>query len=172
MSTLLRAGAISAWVLVPMSIVAQGPPDFSGEWVLASATTSGSGGRGEAGTSKTTGERPTSSNVASGAAFNCGRQCSIAHKGQTLTIDKALLAADTTAAAAVTLHLDGRQVPVVDSFNPGRKIPATATWKGGKLEITSTVFTQLVSIEGAQLVVVTKDNHERSSPVTWRYKRR
>ena len=38
--------------------------------------------------------------------------------------------------------------------------------------ITSTVFTQLLSIEAAQLVVVTSDNHERSSPVTWRYKRK
>lgn len=37
-------------------------------------------------------------------------------------------------------------------------------------KITSTVFNQLVSIEAAQLVVVTRDNHERGSPVTWRYK--
>ena len=176
MSGMLRAGLVGVLAMVPLSSAAQRPPNFTGDWVLVSATTSGTGGRGEAGTSKPSGERRTTSNTASGAAFNCGRECTIAHKGQTLTIDNALLAENPAAAPAVTLPLDGRQTAVVDSFNPGRQIPATGKWNGDKLAITtstgSIAFTQLLSIEAAQLVVVTSVNREGSSPLTLRYKRK
>jgi hypothetical protein len=176
MSGMWRASLVAVLVTLPFASSAQRSPNFSGDWVLVSATTSGTRGRGEAETSKASGQRPTMSNTASGAAFNCGRECTIVHKGQALTIDKALLASNTTAAPAVTLQLDGGQTPVVDSFNPGRKIPATAKWDGDKLQITSPTgaraLTQLLSIEAAQLVVVTSAAFEGSSPVTLRYRRK
>lgn len=175
MSGMLRLRLVGMLVIVPLTSAAQRTPTFSGDWVLVSATTSGAGGRGEAGSSKASGERPVMTNTASGAAFNCGRECTIVHKGQTLTIDKALLASNTTVAPAVTLQLDGRQTPVIDSFNPGGKIPATATWNGEKLQITSagpSGLTQLLSMEAAQLVVVTSVAREGSSPVTFRYRRK
>jgi len=173
MSRKLRASLVGLLALVPLSSAAQRPPNVTGNWVLVSATTSGAGGRGEA---SNAGERPITSNTASGAAFNCGRECSIVLEGQTLTIDKALLAANQTAAPAVTLRLDGRQTPVVDSFNAGRQVPAAAKWNGDKLEILSSTgssaYTQLLSIEAAQLVVVTSVNREGSAPVMLKYRRK
>jgi len=93
-----------------------------------------------------------------------------------LTVDKAHLASHPTPAPAVTLHLDGRQTSVVDSFSPRREIPVTAKWNGDKLEITSSTglhtITQLVSIEATQLVVVTSVNIEADQPVTFKYKKK
>jgi hypothetical protein len=176
MSGMLRATLVGALAMVPMSSVAQRPPNFSGDWVLVSATSSGSRGTGGAETSMASGARSTMVNTTSGAAFNCGRECTIVHKGQTLTIDKALLAANPTAAPTVTLHLDGRQTPVVDSFNPSREIPTTAKWSGDKLQITSSsgsrAHIQLLSLDTAQLVVVTSYELEGSSPVTFRYRKK
>jgi hypothetical protein len=163
-------------VLVPLSSTAQRPPNFSGDWVLISVTTSGAGRRGGAEPSNASGERRITSNTASGAAFNYGRECTIVHNGQTMTIDKALLAPETAAAAAVTLQMDGRQAPVVDSFSRGRKIPATAKWTGDKLEITSPTgsiaITQVLSIEAAELGVVTSVSLEGNTAVTSKYRRK
>lgn len=173
MSRISKASLVGVVALVPLSGLAQNRPNFSGDWVLVSATTSGAS-RGEATPSPAAGERPTQSNTASGAAFNCGRECSIVHKGATLAIDKALLASRTEAALAVTVQLDGRERPVPDSFNPGREIPAMATWSGGTLVITSKTgsitMTQRLSLVAAQLVVVTDDSVSESR-VTYKYKK-
>jgi hypothetical protein len=125
-------------------------------------------------------EHPVLANTVSGAPFNCGRECTIVHKGQTLRIDRAYLASSSTPAPAVTLQLDGRETSVVDSFSPNRELPATAQWNGDQLKITSSIdcfrgactITQLVSIEATQLVVVTSSNTDGNQPVTFRYKKK
>jgi hypothetical protein len=82
------------------------------------------------------------------------------------------------ATPAVTLHLDGRQAAVVDSFQPHRTISVTAKWDGDRLQIDSrldpTATTQFLSLEEAQLVVVnvTYLNGERRSEVTFKYNRK
>jgi hypothetical protein len=169
------ASLVAVAVLVPLSGAAQRPPDLSGDWVLVTATTPAARTIGRSGTPQASGEVHTT-NTVSGAAFNCGSECTIVQKGQMLTVDKAHLASHPTPAPAVTLHLDGRQTSVVDSFSPRREIPVTAKWNGDKLEITSSTglhtITQLVSIEATQLVVVTSVNIEADQPVTFKYKKK
>ncbi|MBZ5499623.1 MAG: hypothetical protein LAP85_24760 [Acidobacteriia bacterium] len=180
------ASLVAVAVLVPLSGAAQRPPDLSGHWVLVTATAfAGGRGTGRPGTPQASGEVHTTSTTVSGAAFNCGTECTIVQKGQMLTVDKAHLASRPTPAPAVTLHLDGRQTSVIDSFaatfkggptNPRREIPVTAKWNGDTLEITSSTglhtFTQLLSIEEKQLVVVTLIDIESAPPVTFKYKKK
>jgi hypothetical protein len=172
----ILAGIAALMAFVPLLAAAQRPPDLSGDWALVSATSSGAGGRGAAGETDTRGDHRVTSNTVSGAAFNCGRGCTIVHKGQTLRIDGAYLGSNDKPAPPVTLLLDGRQRSVVDSFNPGREIPATGQWVGDRLKITSPssrmTTTQLVSLEASQLIVVTSVNMEGAEPVTLRYKRK
>ena len=170
---------VAVVVFVPLSGVAQRRPDLSGNWVLVKATSAGGGRTKEKpGSAKASGEVPMTSTTVSGAAFNCGSECTIIQKGQMLTVDKAHLGSNPKPAPAVTLPLDGSQTSVIDSFNPDspRKIPVTAKWNGSKLEITSATgshaYTQLVSIEAAQLVVVTSVNIEAAQPVTFKYKKK
>jgi hypothetical protein len=175
MCRIIRAGLAGVLILLPVSGTAQSRPNLSGDWTLVSATTSGTRGPREPDSSSGRAERPTTSNTASGAAFNCGRQCTIVQKGQTLTIDKALLGTSTTPAPAVTLQVDGRQLSVVDSFSPRREIPVTATWNGNRLEIVSSTgsrtVTQSLAIEAGQLVVVTSFTRDAARPVTFRYRK-
>jgi hypothetical protein len=163
-------------ILIPLARAGQPAPNFSGDWVLITATTSGARSTGQAGRAPTTGETRTTTNTASGAAFNCGRGCTILHKDQTLTIDKALLGSNTQPAQRVTLQLDGRENPVIDSFSPNGEIPATAQWNGNKLEISSSASShtikQLVSLEGAQLVVVTSFGLAAAQPVRFTYRKK
>ncbi len=122
------------------------------------------------------GQTQTTLTTVSGAAFNCGRECTIVHKGQMLMIDEALLGSDKTVAPTVTLHLDGRKISVVDSFNPQREIPVTAMWNGERLEIISSTgsrtVTQSVTLEAGELVVVTAFNRDAARPVTFRYRKK
>ena len=144
--------------------------------MLVLATSLGGGGRGGTGRPEAGGEHQVATNTASGAAFNCGRGCTIVHKGQTLRIDGAFLGSNDKLAPPVILRLDSRQGAVIDSFNPGREIPVTAQWVGDAPKITSPsnriTRTQLLSLEASQLVVVTSANVEGDEPVTFRYKRK
>lgn len=151
-------------------------PDFSGNWVLIEGLVTGA----TRDSAESSTPRRTSSTTVSGAAFNCGRECTIVHKGQVLTVTNAELADypgkdKSRPTPAVTVQLDGRERKVVDSFSPSREIPATASWKGSKLEITSgtgsLVHNQLLSLEGKQLVVanVAQVNSERRGDVTYKY---
>jgi hypothetical protein len=175
----IAAGLVAMAVILPVSGAAQRSPDLSGHWVLASATSAG-GGRTKEKSERpeSSAEVPTRSTTISGAAFNCGTECTIVQKGQMLTVEKAHLASSPALAPTVTLHLDGRQMSVIDSFNPNprRPIPATARWNGDKIEITSSTgrhtITQLVSIEATQLVVVTSTDFDGDRPLTLRYKRK
>ena len=178
MSNMFRVIAASLTVaafLMPLSGTAQNRPDFSGNWVLVKATTMGGRTTGKSGTAKASGEIPTTSTTISGAAFNCGTECMIVQKGQTLTVDGAHLALNSKPAPAITLPLDGHQASVVNSFSPDspRKIPVTAKWNSDKLEIASSTgshtITQLISIEATQLVVVTSINIETEGPLTLKY---
>lgn len=165
----------SLLVLTPLQGAAQRPPDFSGDWVLASATTTGGRATAQSGKSEA-GPTPIRSNAVSGAPLNCGRECRIVHKGQMLTIEKAFLASRQTSAPAVVLQIDGRQRSVVDAFSPSREIPVTAKWNGAKLEVSGSTgahtITQSVSVEGTELVVITSVNIDSASPVTFRYKKK
>lgn len=127
------------------------------------------------------GEHRIATYTVSGAPFNCGRECTIVHKRETLEIDRAYLASSPTPAPSVTLQLDGRRRSVVDSFSPTREIPATAQRIGDRLKITSSTMTslmgeyaitQFVFIEATQLVVVTSVNIDGSPPMTFRYKKK
>jgi hypothetical protein len=147
-------------------------PDFSGTWTLVEALVTGA----TRGSSEAPEPRRTSVNTISGAAFNCGRQCTIAQKGQTLTIENAQLAKDKTQPTpSLTLRLDGKQAMVVDTFSPARTIPATAKWQGTTLQIESRTeslaVNQSLSLEGARLVVVSVDRlrGERMSELTLKY---
>jgi hypothetical protein len=172
MRTTVFASVVGALVLAPLSGSAQRQPDLSGNWVLVSATTSGPlRGSDSASAAQPGTERQIQSHTISGAPFNCGRQCTIVHKGQTLTIEQALLGSNTTPAPAVTLRIDGRPMSVVDSFNPQLQIPLTAQWNGDTVEIATPDgrFAHAVSIEATQLVVVTTVNIGDAQPVTFRY---
>ena len=158
---------------------AQRRPDFSGHWVLAEALVTGA----TRGSTEAIGPRPTTVNTISGAAFNCGRECTIAHKEQTLTIENAQLAEykgkdKSLVTPPLTLRLDGREAEVIDTFSPARTIPAAATWKGRTLTIEtrsgSRTVNQSLSLDSTQLVVVVVDTFdgERMSTVTFKYKKK
>lgn len=176
---------VTALVLGPISGAAQRRPDFSGVWVLVEALAGGPGRSAPDGASSE-GPRRTSSTTISGAPFNCGRECTISQKGQTLTIEDAQLADypgkdRTQPTPAVTLHLDGRQAEVVDSFSPPRQLPVTARWEGNKVRIESggaasrsVAWTQVLSLDSGQLVVVssTNINGESRGETTFKYRQK
>jgi hypothetical protein len=134
-------------------------PNFSGKWALASVTPSGAGSH------------------TSGAAFNCGRSCTITHQGQNLKVESALLASAAGPAPAVTFQLDGREVPVPNSSGRGGQLPAVARWDGDTVEIVTKAdpfpmgYKQTLVLDGAQLVVVTADDQGKSS-VKLKYSRK
>jgi hypothetical protein len=147
------------------------PPNFSGTWVLATATASGGRSTTAGAVPRAAEERPTSSHTAFGAAFNCGRECTIVHEAQTLKIEKAFLADRTEAAPTVTLQLNGRHLsPVL-----GGSVTVTATWTAERLEIVTESapvgYSQTLWIDGTQLAVVTSDVHGMSR-VTLRYNKK
>lgn len=172
-SMAIRDALVIALLLAPIPAGAQLATDFSGTWELVSAAAPGARGAGRGGN----GSNSISSNTMSGAPFNCGRRCTIAQRGAMLVVDQAYLGSATTPAPAVTLHLDGRQEDVVDSFSPSRQIPATAQWVGEELEITSATSSQKsklmqhLSIEGGQLVVVNAIDIPGVQAVTFKYKK-
>ena len=161
--------AVSVLILTSVLGAAQRRPDLSGDWVLVRATTAA------ATASSASVEIPTAANTFSGAAFNCGRQCTIVHKGMTLTIIRALLSEESTPASTVALQISGRPLSIVDSFSPERKLSATAKWSDARLEITSVsgplTVSQSITIEAEELVVVTSMRQPSRQPVTFRYKR-
>ena len=177
-------GMVVGLVLLPISGLAQRQPNLSGHWELVEALATGPGRDGTASDKP----RPTTSTTISGAPFNCGRGCTIVQKGQTLTIDNAQLAGGPKEKGqtppAVTLHLDGRQAKVVDSFNwqAARELPVTARWDGSTVRIESVdhgtfatlTWTQLLSLEDGHLVVLTTStrNGESRWGTTFRYRKR
>ena len=128
------------------------PPDLSGEWKLASATTNRSRNGGP-------GEQPTRTYLSEGSAFNCGRECRIVHKASALTVEGALLKdGATTPGPSVTIVVDDQPHKVVDSVNPTNTIETVGRWEKDRLLVISMVAgvptTQTVSLEQNQLVVV------------------
>lgn len=175
---------LGAWLVVPAPNEAQREPDFTGTWVLVEALAGGPA-RDAAGNTASEGPRRTSSTTVSGAPFNCGRGCTITQREQTLTIEHAQLADypgkdKSRPTPTVTLRLDGRDAQVVDSFSPPGQLPANARWDGNKVRIESrrpgsaAATTQLLSLEGGQLVVVTSVTFGGESKVetTYEYDRR
>jgi hypothetical protein len=146
-------GMVVVLVLLPISGLAQRQPNLSGHWELVEALATGTGRDGTVSDKP----RPTTSTTISGAAFNCGRACTITHKGQTLTIANARLA-DSVEAPDVVLRLDGQQANVINSFGAPGELSTTAGWKGENLEIVTgdrvAVWKQVLSLERTELVVV------------------
>jgi hypothetical protein len=177
-----RIGAVSVLgiVLLSTSGIAQHKPDFSGQWELTEALVTGATRDG------TTSDKPrrTTSTTISGAPFNCGRGCTISHKGQTLTVDHAQLGGDAKdkPPPSVTFSIDGRQRKVVDTFNPSRALPVIARWDGVKVRVETTdpgafatiEWTQVLSLEDGHLVVVSTSTRDRETRwgTTFKYRKK
>jgi hypothetical protein len=155
------AGLAVGSVVWSLAAEAQRRPDFGGTWVLVEALVSGSTrGAADAGGG---GPVRTPTTTIGGAPFNCGRECTIVQKNQTLTVEAAKLADfpgkdPYQPTPAVTFHLDGRQAEVVNSFTPRQRIAVTAKWDGNTVQIESATEwlkrTQSLSLDGGRLVVV------------------
>ena len=169
--TKIQAIAVGLLVVAPLSAATPRVPNFSGQWVLVTATSSGGRSVNSGAVAYTTVERPTTSHTAFGAAFNCGRECTIVQDAQTLKIENAFLAARTEPASVVTLQLTGRQLaPVL-----GKPVTVTAAWSAERLEIatesTPVGYSQTLWLDGIQLVVVTSDV-QGMSRVTLKYNKK
>lgn len=169
----ILAGAIMVSIQLSVTAARQRHPALSGHWVMAAAAGTDVRGIAPGRAGAPSAEHRTRSNTVSGAVFNCGRECTIVQRGDTLTISDALLSSATKPASTVVLQMDGQAHAANDSFNPGRRIVATATWRGNRLEITSPTgshaFTQTLSIEAGQLVVVTSIDIAPDDTTTFRY---
>jgi hypothetical protein len=166
---------VNATVLLVAALAAIGAPpaqtDLSGEWTLASATTSSS-------RDGATGELPTKTYLSEFSAFNCGRACRIVYKGSTLTVENAQLKAGATSPSpTVTIVVDGRPHTVVDSITLGNTIETVGRWEGGTLLLTSMLsgsriaLSQTISLDQNQLVVV-KSFVTSDAKFTLRYTRK
>jgi hypothetical protein len=168
--TSIITGVACASVFVTVPSTQQRASELSGHWLLAAATTTLGRSAEQGGVPQPPSEVPTKATTVSGAAFNCGRDCTIVQTNQTLTVEAALLGSDVSRASPVTFRLDEQEHLVTDSFNPGRELRVTAKWNAGRLEIvTGPRFRQAVSVESGQLVVVTSVMIEPAHRVTVRY---
>ncbi len=173
-------GALGLALLLATTAEAQRKPDFSGNWVLVEAlvngSTRGSGQPSDKGL-------PTKSTTVSGAPVNCGTACTITHKADTLTIAHAQLADypgtdKSQPTPAVTLHLNGRPLEVVDSFSPQRQIPVVARSDGAGVRVESrnqmVALVQKLRLENSQLVIISSPtvNGEARYQTTFRYRRK
>jgi hypothetical protein len=162
--------AVLIGLVVAVPATAQRSPDLSGRWEFAGGITTSSR------TSSDNTPRSTTSNTISGAAFNCGRECTILQKGQTLTIADAHLAARPNPAQAITIRIDGRPAAVTDTFSPSRALSVTAKWNGEKLEVATAsgahTVRQTIYLDAKELVVVTAVEIGDIKPVTFRYRKK
>ena len=162
MLTKMQAFTAGLLVLAPLSAAPPQVPNFSGHWVLATATATGGGWTSGGAVAYATVERPTTRHTTIGAAFNCGRECTIGHEGETLSIQNAILAGRAEPAPTVMLQLSGRRtLPVLGQF-----VPVTAAWNAERLDIVTESaprgYSQSLSFAGTQLVVMTSDVHVTS----------
>ena len=185
-STAIAIGVVSAAAVVSTTAEAQRRPDFTGEWVLVEALAAGPGRVSSGSGSGAPAEaRPTTSTTISGAPFNCGRGCTIAHKGEALTIARAELADDpgrdtSKPTPTVTLPLNGRTADVIDTFSPSRQLPVQARWERDALRLESqtpgraVIQIQVLSLERGQLRVVSSSaiNGETLGQTTFTYRRK
>ena len=116
--TSIIAGVACASVFVTVPSTQQRGSDLSGHWLLAAATTTLGRSAEQGGVPQPPSEVPTKATTVSGAAFNCGRDCTIVQTNQTLTVEAALLGSDVSRASPVTFRLDEQVHLVTDSFNP------------------------------------------------------
>jgi hypothetical protein len=169
----IAGGLAGAIFLLPQFASAQRQPNLSGDWELVEALVRGAGRDSTGG--KSDAPRRTTSTTISGAAFNCGRGCTIEQKGQTLAIARAQLAgADPAAVPVVRLQVNGRPTRVVDSFNPPGELPVVARWQDGGIEMETrqwSVVRQRLTIEKNELIVVTT-NERIGSETIFRYRKK
>lgn len=170
---------VALWTCVSICCLNLGHQDrtnLSGDWVLVGATTTASRASPDQKSDMTVRERPTAVTSASGAAFNCGRQCRIRHESGRLTVDEAVLGPDDRRAPPVTFVLDGREHSVIDTFNPDGTLTAQASVKGNGVEIASRKGTvevnQVLTLKDGELAVVTAFGRGAGMTVAFRYRRR
>lgn len=132
----VRGWSVMLFAAVGLLLCGQAPsaqrrPDFSGTWVFleAEATVTRSGGRG-----------PVRVLEVSGAAFNCGAQCTIVQNARTLTVSR-------------PAPENAPQRPdVVLNLNTGG-----AQWEGNNLVVTQSMgvlqIRQVIALEKDRLIV-------------------
>lgn len=173
MARFLRSTALTLAAVALLSLAgqAQRSLNLSGKWELVEALMTGPGRDG----STSDEPRPTRSVTVSGAAFNCGRGCTITHKGQTLTIAHAdPPGTDRDAVPIVTFQLDDREHKVTDSFNHSIELPVVARLQDGGIEVETRMWgamKQRLTTEKNELVVVTtREGGEWSTILRYRKK--
>jgi hypothetical protein len=143
------------------AVEARPQPDFSGTWTLVKAPGL-NGGTVERGRRGGAGSGSIVTNVASGAAFNCGGSCTVVQ-------DAAVLAV----AGATTYQ--GQPLPGARIALDGSSAPQTTTrWDGDRLVIERLIAdrlraTQTLSIQDGRLIVVTRFAAPNDMPVTFEY---
>ena len=153
-------------LLLVLSIVAaQNRTDFSGHWSLVTSQSGGGGG----GRSGSRGNEGVKVSYVSGAAINCGIECTIVQDPKALKIlgpvhQQGMKFPD------VVLSLDGRESTVAQFLK------TLAKWDGDKLVVTSSMgsstATQTMSVEDGKLTIVTIFNVEGFPPLTLTYVKR
>jgi hypothetical protein len=162
---------IAATVL-SCALAAQDRPDFSGTWTLVlEKEKTGPAGVGRGGGGRD-GRAPMVRSEVSGAAVNCGTECTIVQTAKTLTIS-GLPSGRGGKLPDVVLNLDGTTSTITQSINPPATYAATAAWDGGKLVVSRTLgrmkITQTISLEVGKLVVFSTFDVEGSDPVRLTY---
>jgi len=129
----------------------QGTTDFSGTWTfveVAGGSTRGTPGSGNQRTP----------NI-SGAAFNCGQECTITQKDGKITISRPALETGPKP-PDVVLAIDG----------------ASAKWEGQKLIVTRTLgptsVTQTLALDNGKLSIVAVFSPEGLPPTTTTYQKK
>lgn len=152
----------SVFIFAGGSVAAQRNPDFSGTWLLVSApgmggeTTGGRGGRGGGVVSEV-----------SGAAFNCGLECTIVQNAGALTISRPVNPKGVKP-SDVVIRLDGRD---------SHEYKAIVKWDAEKLVVTRTIagslaVTQTLTRAENKMTVVSSFSVPGDVPVTLTYARK
>ena len=153
-----RAMAGLAIVAIPLvvQLSAQTRPDLSGTWTFVSAEAPGARG-GRSGVAVRVLE-------VSGAAFNCGAECTIVQDARALTIARTP-DPDGVKRPVVVLNLDGRASAISQSMGSSTTFSAKAEWTGNTLTTTRALglltIRQTISIENSRLTIRTWINAAR-----------
>lgn len=134
-------------LLTSQGLSAQRKPDFSGTWVYVAA---------EAAVTRNGGKGPVRVIEVSGAAFNCGVQCTIVQNAQTFSVSPAALE-NGVKRPDVVLNIAGGESTVTQSLQPLVQYPANAEWNGDQLVVTRSMgvlsIRQTIALEKNQLIV-------------------
>ena len=146
-----RTLLIVATVAMTGAWIGQSTPDFSGTWTFVEVSGGSTRGTPAPGNQRTP-------NI-SGAAFNCGQECTITQKDDKLTISRPAPAQGAKPADTV-LTIDGK----------------AAKWDGQKLIVTRalgpTAVTQTLSLDNGKLSIVAVFSPEGLPSTTTTYQKK